>query len=214
MEQVVVLGLGFVLTTVAGGWLGAWFQQRTWDHQNEARLREAEQERAGDVCQSVSLLLDRRLYRMLRLYYVIREPAREDDQRSLAVRRLADYDEVLYEWNDNLNVNSALVGTYFGSEARDWLEGRLYRDFQEVGRLLEAQYRLSVGQGGDTIGTADIEDGFVQLNDAVYRLGVFMMTHLREGLVGRRISHAVPRVDSPREVVGRGVPLASIVPTR
>jgi len=42
METLVPLVVGFVLTTVLGGVLGTYLQRRTWDHQNEARLREEE----------------------------------------------------------------------------------------------------------------------------------------------------------------------------
>lgn len=210
MEQLFVLAGGFVLTTVVGGWLGVWFQKRTWDHQNEARLREAEQEQANEVCQSVSCLLDKRLYRMLRLYYLIREPIHDDDRRASAERRLADYDSVLFEWNDNLNYNLALVGVYFGASARDWLENDLYLEFQRVGALLESLYRQSMGSPQESVELSDIEVGLLQLNEAIYRLGVFMMTHLREGHVGRRASYALQRVDTPESVVKRSVPLASI----
>jgi hypothetical protein len=58
METLVPLVVGFVLTTVLGGLLGTYLQWRTWDHQNETRLREEELRRAGAVCQPVSGLLD------------------------------------------------------------------------------------------------------------------------------------------------------------
>jgi len=47
METLVPLVVGFVLTTVLGGVLGSYLQRRSWDHQNEARLREEELRRAG-----------------------------------------------------------------------------------------------------------------------------------------------------------------------
>ena len=55
------------LTTIAGGWWAARLQARSWARQNELRLREAEQERAAGACRELTSLLDRRLYRMLRL---------------------------------------------------------------------------------------------------------------------------------------------------
>ena len=67
-NEIIALVVGFVLTTVLGGWLGAGLQRRTWDHQNEVQLRQDELRRADDVCHSVSTLLDKRLYRMRRFY--------------------------------------------------------------------------------------------------------------------------------------------------
>jgi hypothetical protein len=52
--------VGFLLTTVLGGLLGTYLQERSWSHQNEARLQEAELRRAEAVCQPVSGLLDKR----------------------------------------------------------------------------------------------------------------------------------------------------------
>jgi hypothetical protein len=210
VEELLLLTAGFVLTTVLGGWLGVRFQQRAWDHQNEARLQEAELQKADDVCQSVSRLLDKRLYRMLRLFYVVRQPIEDEQRRAGAERRLADYDEVLFEWNDNLNLNLALMGSYFGAGARDWLEHRLYREFQQVGALIEEVYRHAIAGSDVAVDTAEIEAELLRLNDAVYRLGVFMMTHLREGRVGRHASQPLPRVETPDSVTSSGVPLASV----
>jgi hypothetical protein len=40
---------------------------------------------------------------------------------------------VLHEWNDRLNLNLALMGTYFGESARDWLDLVIYENFRSVG---------------------------------------------------------------------------------
>ena len=48
MDELVRIIVGFVLTTLLGGLLGTYLQRRTWDHQNEARLREEGLRRAGE----------------------------------------------------------------------------------------------------------------------------------------------------------------------
>jgi hypothetical protein len=140
METLVPLVVGFVLTTVLGGLLGSYLQRRSWDHQNEARLREEELRRADAVCQSVSRLLDKRRYRMLRLASAVLGRAGETVSAEALSERFSDYDRVLYEWNDSLNVNLAMVGTYFGEDGRDLLEeaSETYRQF---GGELEDAYR-------------------------------------------------------------------------
>jgi hypothetical protein len=53
---------------------------------------------------------------------------------------MSSYRDVLYEWNDNLNRNLALVQCYFGKDARKLLEGTLYEKFKEIGSFLEQGY--------------------------------------------------------------------------
>lgn len=136
-DQLVLAGVAFVLTTVAGGLLGWFLQDRSWDHQNQARLREEELRRAAEVCQSMSLLLDKRLYRMQRWYDALRALDRDSASRERVDACQRDYNEVLYEWNDRLNVNLGLIGTYFGESARDWLDLEIYESFKRLGRELE-----------------------------------------------------------------------------
>jgi hypothetical protein len=44
MDAIWPLVVGFLLTTVLGGLLGTYLQRRSWEHQNEAQLRQG---RAG-----------------------------------------------------------------------------------------------------------------------------------------------------------------------
>lgn len=185
--NITVLVVGFLLTTVAGGLLGMYFQRRTWDHQHEAELREQELSRAADVCQSVSGLLDRRLYRMTRLRAATRADGaftKED-----AAARMRDYDAVLFEWNEALNTHRAIVGTYFGDAAQQLLEHEIYPAFSRSGACLERAYRAScAGRAAEESG----ECGLAGLNDLVYRLVSYMTSQLRDGRVGRFARDATP----------------------
>lgn len=162
--------------------------------QNDLRLREAESERAGATCQELMLLLDRRLYRMLRLLWA----AGGTDAAELEKRRL-EYLEVLFSWNDRLNTNLSLVGSYFGDEARAYLDS-LYEDFKRVGRSVEAAMRAAKA-GEDT--KQLVEDVALEfegrqpgsLNDRVYQFVLMLMGQLREGQVGRYAPNkSLPRV--------------------
>ena len=173
-----------MLTTVLGGALGWFFQNRSWRNENNARLREDELRRADNVCQSLSSLLDKRLYRMLRLFYALRAAAGSTHSEAVE-ERLRDYDTVLFEWNDALNLHLALVGTYFGDSARRWLDDEIYAGFQELGLRLEARYRTLGSATSTRDDDTEIERSFAALNDEVYRFGLLMMTGLRDGKVGR-----------------------------
>jgi hypothetical protein len=47
MDAIWPLVVGFLLTTVLGGLLGTYLQRRSWEHQNEVQLRQAELDKAG-----------------------------------------------------------------------------------------------------------------------------------------------------------------------
>lgn len=193
-----------------GGLLGTYLQRRSWEHQNEARLREEEFRRADEVSEALSQLLDKRLYRMLRLFYALRRVADGSGSMDVVNTPLDDYNAVLYEWNDRLNLNLALLGTYFGETARAWLDTQIYETFQHVGAQLEQLYReLNAGRR-DTDIAEQLEAELLALNDQIYRLGVFMMTQLRAGRVGRAAPQPSARADSPAAVPERGVPLVGI----
>lgn len=185
MENIVGIVVGFALTTVAGGWWAARLQERSWVRQNDVRLREAENERAGAACQDLMSLLDRRLYRMQRLLWAA-DGSGDDDEIE---RRRQEYVNVLIAWNDRLNTNLALVGSYFGDEAKACLDG-LYEAFKSVGQSVEAVVRAARA-GEATKEIADhVRDEFEgrqagSLNDRVYQFGLVLMSQLREGQVGR-----------------------------
>jgi len=113
--QLLLLVVGFALTGVLGTLLTSYFQTRTWNHQHEVEQRDEERQQALKTFGEVSARLDRRLYRMRRLYSTAKKKARGMvDQVDLAAA-VAAYDDVLLEYNDNLNRSMALVETYFGS---------------------------------------------------------------------------------------------------
>jgi hypothetical protein len=72
--------IGFLLTTVLGGLLGSFFQNRTWDHQNkiqqaeqerlrETQLAEEKRDKALQIFDEISRLMDKRLYRLRLVYW-------------------------------------------------------------------------------------------------------------------------------------------------
>lgn len=134
-DQVALLLLGFVLTTVLGGSLGYVFQRRAWSHQFDVQRQRAEREAAASALDELSSLLDKRRYRMLLVYWRLDW----DDQQELE-EAVAAYRAVLEEWNDGLNRRLALVATHFGSDLKGELDV-LYEEYREAGRLLEQAIR-------------------------------------------------------------------------
>jgi hypothetical protein len=196
MNPLITLVVGFVLTTVLGGVLGAFLQRRTWDHQHAVEAEQAAVSRADEVCRTTMGLLDKRRYRMVRVHLLCQSVAAGGDQADLR-QAIDDYDAVLFEWNDQLNAGLALVGTYFGDTARDWLRTEVYENFRVAGTDLN---RLCALSPTDPQWPAAEEQAGWRLDvvgDRVYRLGVFMTGQLLRRQVGSKATRPVPAVDSP-----------------
>jgi hypothetical protein len=135
-QQLLLLVAGFALTSVLGGLLGYLLQSRAWAHQHDAQRREEERQQALKTFEEVSLLLDRRLYRMRRLYWAARREAQGARDEAGLTSAHDDCREVLAEWTDNLNRTLALAETYFGRQTRMMLEDEVYDEFTVAGRDL------------------------------------------------------------------------------
>jgi hypothetical protein len=182
-----LLVAGFLLTGVLGGALGFVFQRLTWAHQHEVQRREEEYRLAVKIFEEVSSLLDRRLYRMRRVYWAARRrhEGASGDQLSTA---LDDYRDVLLVWNDNLNRVQALVDTYFGSGVRRQLEVDIFERYASVGRVLDDFVR-------HVSSSEPCEDPRVgrrldQLSYQVYRLNSRMLKLMQEQRIGRSAPRA------------------------
>src|SRR5262245_45019156 len=157
-ENLVPIVLGFVLTTVIGGLFASFLQHRSWQYQNASRLREEEHQKASEVCQRITGLVDKRLYRMERLLWAV--TGRADGRVTVEVvnGRLREYDKVLLEWNDQLNARLAVVGAYFGKDVRDFLDHVVYEAFKKTGRRIEDLYRQVVDSDATRLDDREVED--------------------------------------------------------
>ncbi|MDQ3825514.1 MAG: hypothetical protein M3325_07095 [Actinomycetota bacterium] len=205
MTEAISIALGFIFTTLVGGWWAARLQQRSWDHQNDLRIKEEESRRAGEACHDLAGLLDKRLYRMRRLFWAIKGYDGSTQSEHTLAARLTDYNEVLYEWNDRLNGNLAVVGSHFGPAVRHWLND-LYEQFRRVGSDLEACVP-QVRKGMDVSSRLEVIDRQFEgwhpdtLNNRVYLLCLSMMTQIRDGQVGRSAPDklSIPSLDHRAE---------------
>lgn len=117
-HEVVLLLLAFFMTTICGGLLGYYFQNRSWQQQHQVRLLESERLAAEEVFSEVSRLMDTRMYKMRKVFWGIQG---EMGKAEMEIR-WSDYREILDEWNINLNTNLALLHRYFGRGAREIFE--------------------------------------------------------------------------------------------
>jgi peptidoglycan hydrolase-like protein with peptidoglycan-binding domain len=175
-SDLTLLIVGFVLTTVVGGFLGYQYQRRTW----QANRRESEREAASAVFDEISRAMDRRLYRMRRLYWSVRD---WDDQR--VDESLSDYREILRDWNDNLNRNLALVYRYFGPEVWRYVDGVLYEEFAYLGLRLERRVRHHASEESASEPAHALTGRRLKaLSNDVYELNRFLIAQVQLGTVG------------------------------
>ncbi|MFI8834971.1 hypothetical protein ACIGPN_28730 [Streptomyces afghaniensis] len=182
MKELIPLVAGFLLTTVLGGMLGSFFQQRTWAHQHRVQAQDRERERAVLVYEEVSRLLDKRLYRLRLLYWSLAADTGARSEQSET--RMGDYRQVLYEWNDSINRNLALIQQYFGIAARDRLDYRIGAAFVELGQAVEAMWK-QFDSGAGTASRERINDALLTaLGAQIYAYNVDMIRAIQSGAVG------------------------------
>ena len=179
-EQVLLLLLGFLLTTVVGGLLGFYFQTRTWD----SNRRESELQAAAAVFDDLSRILDRRLYRMRQLNWRLSSADKAQIEDAMA-----SYRQSVLEWNENLNRNLALTYGYFGVRTWDYLDKTIFEDFVSLGRDIEKRYE-SWHKGDVNDSAARIEGRLDAVSDKLYNLNRFMIALVQAGEVGLYQSRA------------------------
>ncbi len=183
LSQLLLLVVGFVLTTVLGGTFAYALQSRSWRHQHDVQVREQERERAVQAFDEISRLLDRRLYRLRQLYWHVEDKPRGDEGDDTKTE-LDGYRAVVYEWNESVNRNLALVHQYFGKDLRERLDNRIGAEFRDVGREVEQLWKASRGSDGAEV-PPDFEDRIDRLSDLVYLFNIEMIRMIQSGRIGR-----------------------------
>jgi tetratricopeptide (TPR) repeat protein len=196
-DQLVVLAVGFLLTGVLGGALGYLFQRRAWSHQHEVERRDEQRRQALKTFEEMSALLDRRLYRMRRVYWLAKRRAEGEPADQLAAA-LDDYREVLLAWNDNLNRMLALVDTYFGGAMRRQLETDVYERYAAVGRALDRFVRQV--SAGTATAVPPIGRRLDALSHHVYQLNSRILALIIQERIGRQ-APSVTASAGPRTLV-------------
>ena len=94
-----------------------------------------------------------------------------------------DYRHVLYEWNDSINRNLALVQQYFGDAMRKRLDHVIGSAFVGLGRSVERLWAAK----GDLSATAEpkgLDRQLDELNSLVYGFNLQMIRAIQAGAIG------------------------------
>lgn len=145
--RLLVLVVGFVLTSILGGGLTALFQHLgAVAQRKQARAKQVWDERRK-VFETVSRLMDRRLYAVRQFAFALDD--RETNGAEFAHKRLDEYRAVLQDWNGSINSNLALLEIYYGLPYRQEFDDVVGKDFVDAGALVEAAFRKRVPPGED-----------------------------------------------------------------
>jgi hypothetical protein len=177
-QALVLLLFAFFLTTICGGILGYYFQNRSWDKQHRDSVLESEKASAERVFSEISRLMDTRMYKMRRLFWGYKSHLEKNEIDI----RWAEYQDILDEWNSNLNKNLALIQIYFGNSARSIFEGRIHSQFRYWGGELEEMRKVSSIQKDDL---GMIERGLDELNDIFYFYDLQLLYAIRDQNIGQ-----------------------------
>lgn len=121
---------------IIGAAVGAWLQHRSWMNQHWETLREEKTRFAQIAVENVAKLVDRRLYRQRRLLWAARKgPSRELDSA------LKDYQDVVFEWMDNLGRLKAELWMSFERWVAVRFEEEIHDEFASIGRAIEGVVR-------------------------------------------------------------------------
>ncbi|MFM0224832.1 hypothetical protein [Paraburkholderia dipogonis] len=185
-NELVLLLLAFVLTTVVGGMLTYAFQTKARANEEHSARLQADLTRASQVSEEISRTLDRRLYRTRVLLGALKDSAQD---RDLSVAR-EDYRAALADWNENLNRRYSLVDYSFGSAMRDMFQSKLTVDFIAIHKEIDACLHHT-----GTCDLAAIEMATDGLNVKVYGYDIQMLSLIRAGTVGSFLSPPAPLPD-------------------
>jgi hypothetical protein len=89
--------VGFVFTTVLGGFLGAGLQRKGWERQTQAALFQKRYEEGVKFLDDLSDLIGRRYFLLQRLVWLM-----EDEKAGDVERAFQEYYEVVKDWNIRL----------------------------------------------------------------------------------------------------------------
>ncbi|MEI7695765.1 MAG: hypothetical protein WCI64_09005 [Chlorobium sp.] len=170
-HDIVLLFIGFGLTSILGSAIGSWFQQRGWEHQRAIEYNQIELNRATETFEDLSRVLDRRLYRT-RL--VLWDYKNADTPQTKRDGHNKIYSDILIEWNENVNRNLALTERYFGPDMRSKLESVIMPKFAIINEALRKERRYAVA----------IEEITDELANDIYFFNIEMLKRIQERRIG------------------------------
>jgi hypothetical protein len=160
-QELVLLLLGFLLTSVVGGFVGERIQRRSWEHEHLVQLCDAEQDRRVKGFAALSDLMDTRLLRMRQLAWKLEGANQLSEVAEERKKNLEARDE----WAMQLNSNLDFADNYLGSDARDTLQGTIADGFRKIHEEFNEMFKSGKV---DKKAAANIEADIDSFNPTIY----------------------------------------------
>lgn len=106
-----VLLLGFLLTTISGGALAAWFRQRNWKRQARLALFQKRYDEGATFLDALSDLVGKRYFLLQRYLWSVEDPVAYDTQACAN-----EYFACVKEWNTRLRTTRNKARLLIGEE--------------------------------------------------------------------------------------------------
>ncbi|NTV41354.1 MAG: hypothetical protein HGA61_03725 [Candidatus Moranbacteria bacterium] len=178
-KSVGIIFLTFILVNFFGGKLAEEAQKRFSDYQHEKTLKDSELKAATKVFEEVSRLMDKRIYRMEKLNWELK------DNKDLVKidKQMDEYRESLYDWNDSRNRDVALMEIYFGKDVSKYFDEDVHSAIKDAGKLLENYYYMPKWERKEEIGW-EIDGRLGDLENKSKALNIKMLELIQKQKVG------------------------------
>jgi len=174
-NELVLLVLGFFLTTVLGTVLMNKYQEHARIEAERTTRFQAELSRATAVFEEVSRMLDRRLYRTRVVVWTLKDNKSEADIK--AARE--EYQKAMADWNENLNRIFSLIEYSFGAEQRTTLESVLTEQLRSIHTDINACFT-----DRKSCDPKKIDNKINDFNPQIYAFDAKILSFLKNGSVG------------------------------
>lgn len=166
-HDLILLLIGFGLTTIVGAKISREYQQREWHRQYEISKKDDQTRRSEEIYKNISTLMDYRLYRTRRLNW---DNMSKDSHR--------EFKEMLNQWNSHLNSNETLLETYFGTDAMLFFRNSISKNFRDLySEIASADYSKSTVE-------KNINDRLDKLNRVISKFNLQMVNAIKNNNVG------------------------------
>ncbi|MDF1811964.1 MAG: hypothetical protein P1V20_07110 [Verrucomicrobiales bacterium] len=186
-ERLFFLALTYGLTTVVGGFLAFFFQEKSRVNERQSAMFTSQKEEAMSLYREVTGLMGERSYLMLRIYFGSGDNPFPDDYED----RWDAYVDILHKWNSSRFTRRAMIEAYFGKPFWD-LEREIHYQFRDVGKLLEKG--KVEGQFPPTL-LKEIDSGMDDVTTLIKKYNSDSLQAILSGEIGAFRTKSTPKAD-------------------
>jgi hypothetical protein len=140
----VLLLLGFILTTLAGGLLSYWLQKQSWRRQTSVDLYRKRYEEGSQFLDELAKLIGNRFFQLQRYLWILEEmqdnDMHDDVLQAVAEEVEIEVDKTVAEWNSTFWLNRSKIRLLVGeAQAQQFLD---YQDDPRTENPRSIQYRF------------------------------------------------------------------------